>query len=145
MSASFVLGANTLTFSSPPLRPQYEAVRYQAEGMTSGARRLVDASRLTETVFALEWPRMHVDDKDALLTWFASIADGMANAFIYWDALGNGNEVRFADNVLSGITEITPDRFSVRFRLVLSASVDAWMDDSGDVFVDDSANQWTTV
>lgn len=119
MSAAFILGASVLTFHDNPQRPQYQVDRWQAEGYTAGARRKVDDSLLQEYVLTLEWPRMHVDDKDALLSWFASTASGMANAFIYRDPWGVERSVRFADSALSGITDITPDRFNVAVRLAV--------------------------
>lgn len=137
--AKFILGADELDFERAPQRPPRSLALQQASARNSGGGLIGFEVFGGEDVITLSWPGMSSADKDALLNWFATLADGMSNSFTYQTAIEQlyiaagyvvdgyvateypAYNVRFADAALPEITELAPDRYAVSVNLLVES------------------------
>jgi len=118
--ARFVLGAQSLDFDQAPLRPPRDFELIQTDALSAGGQRFGFEILAVEDVMTLSWPRLLDYYRERLIDWFNSVANGMANSFIYVDKDGAEQTVRIADPQLPEIRQIAGDRFAVQVRLLVN-------------------------
>lgn len=128
MSASFSHSAGSVTFSRAIQRPDRALQVVQPQRSTAAAVRLGYVhTYITDTItLAL---RMTAAEKDSLLSFFRTVANGMAGLFNYTDPEGTSLSVRFASGALSGLREKGPDCWEISLPLHIFPSV--WLFSNG--------------
>jgi hypothetical protein len=94
----FILGANTLTFSKPPVYPvRAPRRRVQAVDRTAAGGLQVESLGAGINRRVMAFRNLPAVDYAALVTWFDTIANGAANAFTVIDEDGLSYTARWVN------------------------------------------------
>ncbi len=114
--ASFVHTGGSITFTRSPRRPDNSLDVVQPQRTGPGGVRFGFAQTIVAAVISLPL-RLTTAEKDALLVFFNTTANGMADQFIYTTTDGSALPVRFATPKLDGLTEVAYDAWTVTVQL----------------------------
>lgn len=112
MPTSFSHANGAVTFARNPVRPVNPLEVLQPQGKTAAGLSIGHEPVVSERSIVLTWPAMLSSDLEALLTFWAEIADGGANSFTFTDVSANQVSVYFHPSPIK-ISERTPDSAEV--------------------------------
>lgn len=115
---AFLLGAtDALYFGRSPDRHGKSLAFIQARAESAAAEPIIHDYLAKDTIVDLAWSNMSRFDLDRLLSWWRTVARGMAMAFDYIDINGIRATVQFASPRLPEIRERTYDSYEVKVSL----------------------------
>lgn len=95
MSVKFKKGTTEVELPDPSPGSKARLVKHQALGLTSSGKRLAYDKGVERYELAVQFESLDDDEKEALVYFFGSTTDGVAEEFTYVDAAGNIYDARF--------------------------------------------------
>jgi len=120
MSVQFTRNATTVTLPDPAPGKALSERKRQLLDHTQGGTVVVQDLGVETYEVQLTFEMLTQTQKDALQSFFHTVADGALNTWTYTDELGNSYTARFLSPVLA-FEQAAKDMYDVTLRLELSA------------------------
>jgi len=121
MAQTVIFKKNNTTVKLPAPAPgaKSKLIKHQATGLSAAGQRYVYDKGVERQTIELTLRRVSTADKDALLSFFHSMADGMMETFTYADDEGTAWTARFIDTELA-VDQVRNDQWQLKVSLEVS-------------------------